>query len=254
MGTIISEMLESAERGNILESGRTACGNGRQILGPQSRHPTSVNLNMCPFGTGGAWHTHVTPDEVRNPRNSLPDISNVVFGLLDVMIVTGTQSTEAFIRPTDNESLQHTFNNTLGIEARSPQDVTEAILDGRIHDLRSAGDRVRNELSPLFVREYIQFPNLDQWADTVMPMGASPFHEPEASQMDVIDAMVMDYENAVASSHNIHEACRSINTKMKENAELVSRLTQDVDMRSLVIANVIGTIVGVVTTRVLFSN
>lgn len=242
---IISETLTAAEEGGITESGRTACGDGSRILGPQGRHPTSVNLSMCPFERGGAWHTHVTPDEVRDPNNSIPDMANVVYGLLDVSVVSGTRSSEAIVRADDPDAAREEFNDALGIQASSPKDVVDALMDGRIPDPADAAERVRSRLSSLFKRVRNGFSDLDAWANDVeYGMVSMQMYEHDAVAYSTYTSgavhgygnhMVQSFADATASTH-----------------QLADRV--DVDIANVVLSTAIGTVVGRIVTRALFGD
>lgn len=243
--TIISETLQAAESGRITESGRTACGDGSRILGPQSRHPAAISLTMCPWSRGGAWHTHVTPDEVRNPKNSIPDMANVVYGLLDVSIVSGIESSEAIIRAEEPEEAKNVFQDALGVDAQSPDDVVDALMDGRIPDPEDAASRIRSRLSSLFKRVKTGFNELERWAsDVEYGMLTMSMYEHDAVAYSNYATKVVD-----SYGNNMTESFTAAGNGTKE---LTDKL--NVDLANLVVSTAVGTVVGEAVSRVVFND
>lgn len=151
MADIVEETIAAGT-----ESGRTACGRATNVKGPLARFPAAVDLRQCPLSVGGAWHTH-TIDLVA-PENSLPDVANVVFGDLDASVVVGSQTSDVFVRADDRAAMADAFRDAVGMDARSTQDVVQAIEDGRISDPPAARSRVRKRMAPLFRRPSTPLP------------------------------------------------------------------------------------------------
>lgn len=177
MRTILSETLQSAKNGQIKESGRTIC-NGRDIYGPEARHPTSVSLYACPFERGGSWHTHVTVEEIRRPHNSVTDVANVVFGNVDVIAVAGTQTAEAAVRPADVQAAQDDFRDALGADVGSAAGVSDAVRERRSRDPIEAARMFREARPSMFRTTETGYDGLDAMVDehvpeTIMPTAPS---------------------------------------------------------------------------------
>lgn len=139
---VLEETIETAEEGQTYESGRTVCGTSRRPLGPIVRDFTKVTLPTCPTSVGGTWHTHVTPSQLLNPENSLPDFANVAFGIVDVSIVAGAESSHVVVASRDRRELQRELIDALGVEVASAGDVADVVVSGRVDD----PPRVREEL------------------------------------------------------------------------------------------------------------
>lgn len=168
MRTIIGETLSDAVDGDIREAGRTKCPEGGEIKGPLGRFPRAVDLAPCPREVGGTWHTHVTPDEIRNPVNSLPDMANVVFGLTDVSVVAGTETADVVVSETDETDAVAVFQNAIGETVSSTEDVVAAIEDGRIAP-ETARERAREALSELVFRVETGYGDLNRMVAQVPP-------------------------------------------------------------------------------------
>lgn len=160
MRLILDETLDAAAEGQIMESGRTVCPTLSRVKSPLDRFPTSVRLPTCPRGYTGVWHTHATPDELRNPRNSVPDLATVALGEFDVVNVTGTRTAEFFVAADDRELLAERFNEILGGDFSSSREVAEAIMVGDI-DTVAARRAAETELSELFKTTQTGFSDLD---------------------------------------------------------------------------------------------
>lgn len=160
--TILEETIESGERGQLRESGRTACSSVNDIRGPIQRFPRAVLLEECPpVQAAGIWHTHPAGGELRSPRHSLPDWANVVFGAYDVSIVTGTRSMQVLTAAADPEAMHAAFQDVLGVEATTKADLVDALVAGRIPDHTTAVQQVEARLSPLVQRRPLSFPDLE---------------------------------------------------------------------------------------------
>lgn len=148
---ILEETITSAENGRITESGRTVCPNSNnQILGPLNRFDRSVNLRECPIGETAVIHSHVSLDQLTQPEHSLPDSSNVILGGVDASIVVGTQTHDVLLAPKDKQAALREFQDALGVEVRSTDDVVRAIETGQIPDPTDARRRVKARLRPLY--------------------------------------------------------------------------------------------------------
>lgn len=263
--TILDETLDAAEEGTIMESGRTACGGGARIKGPLARYPTSVSLATCPLSAGGAWHTHVTPDEIRNPENSIPDMANVVYGNLDVSIVTGTESIDVFVAASDRAEMIQEFQNALGAEVESVDDVTSALRDGTINNPVSARNRVRRKLSPLFERRTVGFSQQGTRANELVPMGGDvPMFAPSIDAHEAIafgcskcgsqtvrtpslTALALYHATDEKKTEGVRESFDRCGREMQAASDSLG-----VDIRALVISQALGTIVGTMVERIVF--
>jgi hypothetical protein len=245
---IIAETLESAESGQIKESGRTVCGRG-SIRGPLGRYPTSVKLDSCPKDRGGTWHTHVTPEEIRSPQNSLPDMANVVFGYIDASIVAGTDTSEAFIRAANPDATKDAFAEAIGVPVSRPEDVTNAVMSGDVNPQR-ARQRVRRQLSPLFIEDRNNYTNL------VSRVPASVNLSNPGSGMEMREARMYHphFRDGPASLSPVQQMSES----MDEAGKKMISAAQGEDgsafgsIKGLAVSSAVGTVVGEVVTRVLF--
>jgi len=165
MRTILAETIQSgSDGGPVLESGRTVCGSAHDIRPPLRRFPRAVELERCPVGAAGLWHTHATAAQLRAPENSLPDIANVVFGNVDAHAVVGTQSGEIVIAAEFQEAMAEAFQNALGLDVASSSDVVHALKTGQVPNPPGARERVRRHLGPLIRRYATGYPKLDREA------------------------------------------------------------------------------------------
>ena len=177
MRAIIAETIQTSKDGQIKEAGRTVCPSSGDLRGPHARYPTAIDLQACPSDRTGTWHTHVTQDELRNPHNSIPDIANVVFGLVDVSIVAGTETADIVVRADEKENMIQTFNEAIGGDYSSVDDVNRDIMDGYINAVE-ARERIRNGLDSLIYRASTGYEDLDRKVDTVqtsIPMNMSQY-------------------------------------------------------------------------------
>lgn len=176
--TILTETIESAERGTPKEAGRTACGSVEALRGPGRRFPQAVDLAGCPpVQAMGIWHTHTVREELRDPVHSVPDWANVVFGQTDVSVVVGTRSMEVIVAADDREAMLRGYQDALGLEVNSKQDVLNALVSGAIPDPIRATEPIRARLSPLVSRQHVHFPALDARAEalpTIEQLQADP--------------------------------------------------------------------------------
>jgi hypothetical protein len=160
MRTIIQETLESGRQDQLTESGRTVCGTARRPLPPILRRFAQVTLPTCPARVGGTWHTHITREQLLRPENSLPDWANVAFGVVDVSIVVGAETSKVVVGSQDRSMMVNELRQVLGTQVESVEDVVEAILDGQVQDPTSARARLRSQLHPLVFEVDTGFPEL----------------------------------------------------------------------------------------------
>lgn len=237
MSEIIEETLTSAASGAIREAGRTHCPVSGDLKGPLERFPRAIDLASCPVSAGGAWHTHVTPEEIRNPTNSLPDMANVVFGLLDVSVVAGTETADVVVAPADQEAAKAAFQNAIGAEVETPSELTDEIMSGRINP-STARQRARRELSPLVRTEPT---GLDGFNESVKSIPANNWAHPVGSG------------SAEAYSGNTSAPLDAVDTKQFERAGVkAEQILGDTDLTGLVASTAIGTVVGGFVDRLIF--
>lgn len=236
--TIIRETLEQAEAGQIKESGRTICPNQGDIMGPLARYQTAVDLQSCPLERGGIWHTHVTPDEIRRPKNSVPDIANVVYGYMDVCVVSGTDTAEAVVAADDRDQMVSAFESAFDVDVSSPEDVTHAIEMGYTN-LPAARREVRSALSPVIETRRTGYGSLRSRAGRVNPepvLASMPAHEQACAQFS---------RNRARDS--MGTASFEVNRVFEDAADGAGRL-MPFDVNAVVLSTVVGTVVGEVVT------
>lgn len=240
--TILQETIESANGGQILESGRTLCSSQTQIRGPLARYPRAVDLQQCPIsGGGGAWHTHVTPQQLLKPENSLPDIGSVVFGQLDVIAVVGSDSAEYVMAAEDREAMMQEFRDAIGADIQEQSQLVSAIESGRIQPL-TARRRVRQRMSNLFTTQQTGYGSISTQVRGMFQTTAS---QPEQSYERVELAMHKhkrgpDYAEGMAHPLTANE----VTGMMADETE--KRLVDVVpkSIRSTATGAAIGTVVG----------
>lgn len=238
MRTIVSETIESAANGDIREAGRTKCPEGGRIRGPLRRFERAIDLASCPLEKGGTWHTHVTPDEIQNPVNSLPDMANVIYGLTGVSIVVGTDTADVFVAPDDMEAGQRLFENALGIEMDGPRDLTQAIRDGRIQPTEGRR-RVRDSLSELLDTHTTGYADL---AEEIGRVEAHNWAAPFGSG------------GSEAFSGN-RAAVPAMSTEaFKDAADGVESQIDNFGLGHMVVSTAVGTVVGGLVNRVVFGD
>ena len=239
MQQIVWETLNSAMTGQIKEAGRTKCPANGSIEGPLQRFPRAIDLASCPTERGGAWHTHVTPEEIRNPENSLPDISNVLFGLLDVSVVAGSETADVVVSPEDDQVARDIFRNAIGADVSSPQEVTEAAMSGRINPPR-ARERVRDALPELFRTAPTGY---TQFEDAIQSLHAEQWAHPAGSgKLEAFTGNTMTFNPVVATD------------SFDDAGEAADQLLNRWQLKSLVISTAIGTIVGTYVERLVFGD
>ena len=238
MRTILGETLLSASMGRIREAGRTKCPENGEIRGPLERFPRAINLAPCPREKGGTWHVHVTEDEIRYPTNSLPDMSNVIFGLTDVSIVVGTQTADIIVAPENRKAAIGEFQNAIGSEVYEPRDVTAAIRAGRIMPA-AARERVRDRMPELFYQIQTGYSDLDQ---TVRELPDDVWETPPAS----------GGEEAVAGNGTASMAFAP--QSIEAAADSAEQVIGNAGLANLVVSQALGTIVGNVVDSFFFNN
>jgi|APHM01.1.fsa_nt_gi hypothetical protein len=243
MRRIIAETLKAGENGVPIESGRTVCPRPGEILKPQSRFPTSVELELCPVGTSGTWHTHVTRDQLRNPVNSLPDIANVVFGETDVSVVAGTQTAHAVIAPTDTETLQAQFRNVTGLEVSSAPEVGEAVMDRRV-DPVATRQKVLSVFDGLTTRGETGYTDLDRRVDTASTDDAPPMEQQDAFRFMRAAQQQAGFTGAVEDMCNSFDAAGT----------RVSQVIPGGRLKNQALSTTTGLVIGRVVERVLFGD
>lgn len=245
METILRETLDADDSGTITESGRTVCG-GSRVLGPISRFPTAVTLPTCPAHRGGTWHTHVTPEQLRRPTNSLPDTANVVFGNLDVSVVVGTQSAHTVVRAADEQAMRERFIDALGFEVEGIGDVSKAAARGEI-DPVAARQRVQSELSDLTFRTRTGFNRLTEQTRDVEPP------EPGMSQeaQDAFTFMSLAQRQTLPSS-SMATAVSQIGDDFDTAGGALGQIADDLDLKESALSTGVGVVVGELVNRIVF--
>lgn len=236
MRELVDETITSAEQGDIREAGRTKCPESNTIKGPLARFPRAVDLAECPREVGGTWHTHVTPDEIRSPVNSLPDMANVIYGLTDVSVVVGTDTADVVVAPADHETAQGVFENAIGLEAGSAEGVTQAISDGRI-DPTTARQRSRRFLNSLIFEVDTGYSEFDERIVAVPPENWAAAHG--------------SGRNEQFAGNEASLTAFSSDSFTKAATEADGALS-DINIREVAISTAIGTIVGNFVDRTLF--
>ena len=248
---ILEETLDSQDGGQILESGRTLCNANKRIKGPISRFPRAVDLQECPLsGSGGAWHTHVTPSELLNPRNSLPDMAAVVFGGLDVIGVVGTESAEYFMSAGDQQKMEQEFRDAIGAEIHSQEELLAAVEDGRLNP-STARSRVRKRLDPLITRDETGFPDLSSRArgeGVIASALDGPYEMVEVSMIG----------NFIAAEHGCYhetmadpKGCNVVASQMGDQVEKKLQNKVPGAVKSTALGAAVGTVVGGVVEKFL---
>lgn len=238
MRTIVNETIESAANGDIREAGRTKCPDGGNIRGPLRRFERAIDLASCPLEKGGTWHTHVTPDEIRNPENSLPDMANVIYGLTGVSIVAGTDTADVFVAPDNMQAGERAFENALGIELDGPRDLTKAIRDGRIQPTEGRR-RVRSALKDLFETRATGYEDLAEGTSRVEAHNwAAPFGSGRSETFSGNRAAV-----PAMSTNAFDEAANGVEQQINEFG-----------LGHMVVSTAVGTVVGGLVNRIVFGD
>lgn len=121
--------------GQRLEAGRTLCGVDAEPRAAAERGEQSVGLQLCPADDPTAIvHTHPTPQGLRTPVHSLPDLANVAFEDVDASVVVGAEWASVVHAADDRAAMQTAMQDALGMEIDSARDVIAAYNEGRIPD------------------------------------------------------------------------------------------------------------------------
>lgn len=286
--TILEETFTAAERGVILESGRTACNDLDSLREPLDRYPTAVDLAGCPVGSSvGIWHSHVTANELRNPMHSLPDYANVMFGIVDASVIVGTESAHVLARAADGNTGLETFVDALGVDVDGPGDVARALDDGRIADHQAAQERVDEALAMLTDRVETGFPELTARIEEIgdaQIIGSAPggcqtnsplpiaheVIEDDVEELEPEAVMVeaglvedgdedgdVDVDEDAAPRGEVHvdfdgPAAPALRDRARRCGVAAEQTGSAFDVGGLVVGTFVGTIVGEVTTRAVF--
>lgn len=250
--TILEETLASERNGQILESGRTLCSSPSDIKGPLERFPRAVDLQRCPItGMGGAWHTHVTPHQLLNPDNSLPDIGSVIFGQLDVIGVVGAESAEYVIASDDSDAMIREFRDAVGADIDSPGELVAAVQSGRVNP-QTANRRVRQRMSGMFVREPTGFSDLVERIKERHQTTTAMQQPYEAVELSMIQTRAdrIQYADAMSSPYT----CNQMTGQMATTAEqTISDAIPDA-IKGPAIGAAVGTVVGNIVNSLFFSD
>lgn len=246
MWTVIQETLESGRQDNLTESGRTVCGTAKRPLPPILRRFAQVTLPTCPRTVGGTWHTHVTRDQLLNPENSLPDWANVAFGVIDVSIVVGAETSEVVVGSADRSVMQHELRQVLGVDVESVEEVVDAILNGKVQDPPAARARLRQQLHPLVFEVETAFPDLAEEVRTSEVLATMSAIAQGDRRSELVAACPM-YDLAAARSRFAGDGpFDQFRALARANAEDISKVgkqvlpPENVDIRSQAWATGIG--------------
>jgi len=251
MEAVLTETIESARSGDALESGRTVCGDTANIKLPFERSPKSVELRSCPVDLIGLYHTHPTPDQLRNPEHSLPDVANVALGPVDVSIIVGTHTSDVVLAPDDREAMHQTFRQSLGLDVSSTTEVVYALDQGIIEDPTEARERVREGMNGLITRQRTGFQSLDQQVDDLdlpsVAVSALEGYEHDHPEPDDRRQPRTPVGGPDAGKLRHRSRCVCDGVKGRAPSEIGG-----VDLRTLVISQTVGTLVGNVANEVIF--
>lgn len=236
MRSILVETIRSAKMGHIREAGRTKCPRSGEIRGSLQRFPRAIDLASCAVERGGTWHTHVTEDEIRTPTNSLPDMANVLFGLIDASVVVGTQTADVIVAPSDRKAGEEAFRNAIGADVSEPKELTAAINSGRIMPSQ-ARVRARQEFGDLVYTIETGFGELDAMIDDIAD---SSWATPPKS----------GGEEAVAG--NGYAPTAFAPQSIEAAADMADGAVEGFGLKNLVLSQALGTIVGNVVDKALF--
>lgn len=256
--SVLHETLQAAENGSITESGRTVCSTLDNVSKPIARHPMAVDLPGCrPWDATGIIHSHVTPDEIRNPVHSLPDIANVLYGNATASVIPGTETTHVVVRPTDATvaEARSAFDNVLGVSVDNPEDVSQAVDNGAIVSLDTAQKRVVNELKPIIDR--VEYPR----PEAAAKLEELPLDEDQPAMVaSELAFMNGEPQPEPRPAEERIEPKPSHFRAVDRHREIATHVRQMGDgdtsgfIRATIISNVIGTIVGGVVSRAVFGD
>lgn len=252
---VLVETIDSAENGQIKESGRTVCG-PETTLPPQVRFPRSVRLQRCPVANGaGIIHSHVSHDELMSPQHSIPDVANVI--LVDNIVasmVVGLDQSELLLAPADRDAGHAAFETAIGVPVDTPADVQEAVERGQIESFHAVRRRLKRELSPLFQKCDTAFPELKQRVENL----ALPQHAPVAAHapVDARGEPIAACETARRlSGHTTPKASTAAGRLRQKQSECGDRLkdsANDLGLGERIVDSAIGSIIGRGVEAVLF--
>lgn len=245
---IIEETIRSHDSGQILESGRTVCGDFNSVYGPLGRFPKSVQLRRCPPNQlSGAYHSHVTPDELRSPQNSLADMGLVAFGDMDVINVTGTETEEFFITPRDTDSFRQDFSEVVG--ADSVRGIVSDIASGEMEP--DEGQRRVRQAFPSLIKE---MPTGYTASTPRVPATTVPRHLSN-QPYDAIEARAFYLPQMHTPADTLGQECGDFRQTVDETGEQIEQMAPDGITNRLqneVIATTVGLVVGRVVEGILF--
>jgi len=245
---ILEETLAADRDGEILESGRTLCTQPGSIRGPVRRFPMSVDLQRCPVGASGAWHTHVTPNELLRPHNSLPDTASVVFGDMDVIGVVGAETAEYMMAADDEEAMRAEFRDAVGLEVDSMEGLIDAVDSGRV-DFSEARSRLRQRMPRLFRTDTTGFSDLsNEITSRDNPVLAS------APEYEAIELMMISDAPEYADEMASPRGCARRTSRLAESAEASLSSKLPVDVTETAVGAAIGTVVGRLVENAVFGN
>lgn len=245
---ILEETLAADRNGEILESGRTLCTQPGSIRGPVGRFPMSVNLQRCPVGASGAWHTHVTPDELLRPHNSLPDTASVVFGQMDVIGVVGAETAEYMMAAEDEEAMRAEFRDAVGLEVDSMDELVDAVDAGRI-DFAAARGRLRQRMPRLFRTDKTGFSDLsNEITSRDDPVLAS------APEYEAVELMMISDAPGYADEMTTPRGSARRTSRIAESAEESLSSKIPVDVTGTAAGAAIGTVVGGLVEDMVFGD
>lgn len=239
---ILLETIEAAEAGHVVESGRTICPEGADpIRGPLGRFPMSVELQSCPVGASGIMHTHVTVDQLRAPEHSLPDVANVIFEGIGASLVAGTRRHDLLHAPSDPDQAVTDFQDALGLDVRSTEDVVAAIRQGRISDPADARSRVRSRLGGLFQTPRSGFQDLDERVTKLAQREALPARQP-LNRICPAHTMSRPPESASSHPRGVSECCQHMRARRRSNEQIIWNAAQDAKINPipLIVSSAIG--------------
>ena len=248
----LRETIQSAIDGDgLLESGRTWCSSDAEgeLREAHERYPAAVDLAGCPPGdTVATWHTHTTPDQLRNPEHSLPDVANVVFGRVDASIIPGTETDHVLVAAADREAMKQEFRNTLGADVDSTADVVDAIADGTVTQPSIVRERLEQSFAPLTRRVSVDRPKLAQAVDDLFDGDTDTITGPICD-----GAHSLECDPHQPGGDTVVEQTRHLRAAgvMRREARVASYGLRETLEGYDVGATVVGTTVGMFTSRVL---
>ena len=234
---VLGETFDALDAGSIKESGRTFCPSSDKLKGPVARRGASVDLSTCSVPPTGIIHSHVTRSQLRNPKHSLPDIANVLYGPADASLIVGTETCDLFMEPVDVDYGRYLFDSGVGVSVDSPSDVLEAITDGRVPNPSQARKNVRDILRPLF--EVLESPvvGFDHMIDRA-PMQAT------STQAAATCGCAMVYEAPTGGSTPLSSGIRRrAERASKGNVRALDEGAAQINLGHIVVATIVGDIV-----------